>query len=204
VETISEFQKSIRNSYSKIIEECRSVLGSELHYQAMVYHLLRALGKVPLSQIGMNVKTTIEDCKTDFFKDRITKKDKKFRSKNLEIIPDISFYSNSLKADWRRRNYKNTLEKTIYSLEIKASERNKGRLQFKEIETDFLKLKAQYNETKLKFNKEIGIGMMIIDVAPLENERMKKETLNKIIELSKKLSIDLWYFTQKENIEITY
>ncbi len=46
--------------------------------------------------------------------------------------------------------------------------------------------------------------MMIIDVAPFENERMKKETLNKIVELSKQLSIDLWYFTQTEHIEITY
>jgi hypothetical protein len=54
MDTISEFQKSISNSYSKIIEECRSVLGSELHYQSMmVYHLLRVLGKVPLSQIGI-------------------------------------------------------------------------------------------------------------------------------------------------------
>ncbi len=108
METISEFRTSISNSYSKIIEECRSVLGSELHYQAMVYHLLRALGKVPLSQIGMNVKTTIEDCKTAFFKERITKKDKKFRSNNLEIIPDISFYSNSLKADYNLKRLKPT------------------------------------------------------------------------------------------------
>ncbi len=83
-------------------------------------------------QIGMNVKTTIENCQTDLFKSKILMKNKKIQFGNLEIIPDISIYEKSIDSDWRRRNYRNTLKKTLYSLEIKASERhNNNRLTYK-------------------------------------------------------------------------
>jgi len=59
-------------------------------------------------------------------------------------------------------------------------------LQGSEIKTDITKLKSQYTETKLKHNKEIGIGIMIIDTAPKENERMKKIHLMKLKNLQKK------------------
>ncbi|MBP1840442.1 hypothetical protein [Formosa algae] len=196
-----EIQNSIHNSYSTIVNECRTVLGSELHYQAMVYSILRTKGKVPISQIGMNVKTCIENCQTEFLQERIRKKNIKFQSIDLEIIPDISVYEKSINSDWRRRNFKNTLKKTLYSLEIKASERHYNRLVFSEIKNDLFKLKAQYEETKIKFGKLIGIGMLIIDTAPKCEERISKSTLKQSIDIAKELNIDIWYFNQDEVIE---
>ena len=72
-------------------------------------------------------------------------------------------------------------------MEVKASEIENGRLQFNEIKTDILKLKAKFiNETKFKHNKEIGTGLMIIDTAPKENERMRKITLDEVNKFAKK------------------
>ena len=66
MKTIIDVQKSIQSAYSEIVKECRLVLGSELHYQAMIHHLLRTSGSVPFNQMGMNVKKTIENCQTEF------------------------------------------------------------------------------------------------------------------------------------------
>jgi len=200
--SVQECQKSISNSFRAIILECRSVLGSELHYQAMVYFNLRLIGKIPVSQMGMNVKTTAENPVTDFFKSRVEAKHINFRSFGIEFIPDISIYTTNLNSDWRRRNFKNTLKETLYSLEIKASERYKSRLAYKEIETDIFKLKAQYDETFSKYGKRIGVGILIIDTAPKINERMKSSTLARLLELSKQNDIDFWYFSQDEELEI--
>ena len=103
METTTNAQASIHNSYQTIVNECRTVLGSELHYQAMVYHILRTKGNIPLAQIGMNVKMMIENCQTEFLKARILKKNIKYQSRNLEIIPDISIL---------RKDDKLRLEKT--------------------------------------------------------------------------------------------
>lgn len=191
---------AISKAYPEIIKECRNVLGSELHYQAMVYHLLRKEGEVPLGQLGMNVKTTIKDVQTEFLSERIKKKNINFQSDGIEIIPDVSIYHPDIKADWRRRNYKSTLQQTLYSLEIKASERQNGRLTFGEIKEDVLKLKAQFDETKIKHNLEIGVGMMIIDVTPNEGEKMKRNTLEDVIKLCKEYQVDLWYFDREQQI----
>lgn len=192
----------ISNSFDNIVSECRSVLGSELHYQAMIYYILRSVGQVPVSQMGMNVKTTIKNPKNDFLKFRIQNKNIKFQSDGIEIIPDLTIFGRAINSDWRRRNYKNTLKETLFALEIKASERHKGRISFKEIETDILKLKAQYEETLINCRRKIGIGILIIDVAPDVNERIKTSTLKRIIELSKSNSVNLWYFNQDEKIEV--
>ncbi|HIP49160.1 MAG TPA: hypothetical protein EYG92_09385 [Lutibacter sp.] len=110
-----------------------------------------------------------------------------------EIIPDITIFNENVKSDFRRRNYKNTLKETIYSLEIKASERENGRLQRNEIKIDIIKLKSQFTETKLKHKKEIGIGIMVIDTAPKESEKMKKDTLDEVTEFAKENGVDFWY-----------
>jgi hypothetical protein len=39
---------AIDKAWPTICEECLSVLGGELHYQAMIYHALRSAGGVPL------------------------------------------------------------------------------------------------------------------------------------------------------------
>jgi hypothetical protein len=51
-----------------MVDECRTVLGSELHYQAIVYHCLRSAGRVPLTQLGMNVKQFVRKPTTRLFK----------------------------------------------------------------------------------------------------------------------------------------
>lgn len=200
INNVSQAKTAISNSYDKIVQECRKVLGSELHYQAMIYHLLLLEGLIPVEQIGMNVKTTIKDVNTQFLKDRIAKKNINYQSDGIEIIPDVSIYNKNIKSDYRRRNYENTLKNTLYSLEIKASERQNGRLTFSEIKEDVLKLKAQFEETKIKHGIEIGLGMMIIDVAPTASERIKSKTLQEIISLANECKVDLWYFDRQQQI----
>ncbi|HIE45844.1 MAG TPA: hypothetical protein EYP87_06745 [Flavobacteriaceae bacterium] len=192
ITNVQQARKSINNSIDKITEECKSVLGSELHYQAIIYHCLRQYGNVPISQIGMNVKITFLNPKTKFLKDGMKKKKPEYQE-GKEIIPDITIFSTNIKSDFRRRNSKNTLKETLYSLEVKASERKNGRLRPKEIKTDILKLKAQYTETNLKHGIEIGIGMLVIDTAPKSNEKITKKTLNEIVSFAKENGVDLWY-----------
>ncbi len=192
ITNVQQARKSINNSIVKITEECKSVLGSELHYQAIIYHCLRQYGNVPISQIGMNVKITFLNPKTNFFKDGMKNKKSEYQE-GKEIIPDITIFSTNIKSDFRRRNSKNTLKETLYSLEVKASERKNGRLRPKEIKSDILKLKAQYTETNLKHGIEIGIGMLIIDTAPKSNEKITKKTLNEIVAFAKENSVDFWY-----------
>jgi len=57
-------------AWPAIVDECRAVWASELHYQAMIYHALRTAGRVPREQLGMNVKIMIEDPCSDEFKTR--------------------------------------------------------------------------------------------------------------------------------------
>ena len=192
ITNVQQARKSINNSIDKITEECKSVLGSELHYQAIIYHCLRQYGNVPISQIGMNVKITFLNPKTKFLKDGMKNKKPEYQE-GKEIIPDITIFSTNIKSDFRRRNSKNTLKETLYSLEVKASERKNGRLRPKEIKTDILKLKAQYTETNLKHGIEIGIGMLVIDTAPKSNEKITKKTLNEIVAFAKENGVDLWY-----------
>lgn len=56
METIKEASLKLLSAWPHIITECRQALGSELYYQAVVYHCLRAHGHVPIGQLGMNVK----------------------------------------------------------------------------------------------------------------------------------------------------
>lgn len=86
------------------------------------------------------LKFGLKNPKTPFLIEKMNKKHINFRE-GQEIIPDITIFTENFKSDFRRRNYKNTLKETIYSLGIKASEREKGRLQRNEIKTDIIKLK---------------------------------------------------------------
>jgi len=56
IETREDALEAFRRAWLRFVIECRSVLGSELHYQALLYHCLRTYGKVPSRQLGMNVK----------------------------------------------------------------------------------------------------------------------------------------------------
>ena len=68
VETPPDALDAFRRAWPTFVAECRSVLGSELHYQALLYHCLRTHGGVPSRQLGMNVKIWIEPVTTEYFR----------------------------------------------------------------------------------------------------------------------------------------
>ncbi|WP_157593697.1 hypothetical protein [Pontibacter actiniarum] len=197
--------EEVKQALSKCFElgksECRLILASELHYQAMLYHHLRQTGGIPFNQLGMNVKTTIPCVQNSFLHQRSLTRHANYQNADIEIIPDITVFTQEINYDWRRRNFTNTLKETLYSLEVKASERHRGRLQQKEIETDIQKLVAQREETERIHNRRIGVGMFIIDVAPDTRERMKVVTLNYLSELARQQDVDLWYLNQETQVE---
>lgn len=180
-------------AWNQIITECRQVLGSELHYQAMVYHALRTSGGVPIPQIGMNVKQYIKTVTSEMFTKLADRKHADF-SQGFEPIPDVVIFGYGVNSDWRRRNYENTLKHTLLAIEIKASERAKSRLGAAEIKTDILKLNAHRQEVRELGSDFIPV-MMVIDTAPLESERMTEWSLGQSRDLAKSVSVEFRYFS---------
>ncbi|WP_242923068.1 hypothetical protein [Pontibacter liquoris] len=201
IQSPEEVRQAISQCFELVISECRLILASELHYQAMLYHHLRQTGGIPFNQLGMNVKTTIPGVQHPFLHQKSLSRHADYQNADIEIIPDITVFTRDIDHDWRRRNFISTLKETLYSLEVKASERHKGRLQQKEIETDIRKLVAQREETERIHNRRIGVGMFIIDVAPDPDERMKGATLNYLTEFARQQEVDIWYFNQETQVE---
>ena len=164
----------LAKAWPSIIEECRAVLGGELHYQAIVYHCLRNAGW-PRTQIGMNVKQWIEDPVSAAFKANAHKKHADFGG-GFEPVPDVVLFSMEIAGDWRRRNYYNTLRHMRCAIEIKASERANGRLRAGEIRNDIAKLVAHRQEVEHRGFQMLPV-MMVIDVAPAVAERMVKSAV---------------------------
>ncbi len=200
IDTIEQIINTIEISWTQIKEECKLVWGSEQHYQSMIYHCLRQYGKIPLNQLGMNVKMWIDNPKSALFQELDKRKHENFQG-GFEPIPDIAIFKLQVNNDWRRRNYKNTLRNLIYAIEIKASERQDNRLNYSEIEHDIKKLSALRYECKLKKNK-IGVAMIIVDTADKLTERMTQITLSKIRDYAKNENVSLFYFSQDEQTEI--
>lgn len=179
-----------------MVTECRQVLGSELHYQAMVYHCLRASGGVPIDQIGMNVKMLIRNPVTDLFRQLDGRKNLNFQG-GFEPIPDVCLFSPKIAGDWRRRNNDKTMRRLLLAIEMKASERKGARLQPSEINFDILKLEAHRKEALA-----LGAGffpvMMVIDTAPLPGERVTAQTLESIKAQAKQSKVGLLYLSPKD------
>lgn len=159
----------LAKAWPMIVEECRAVLGGELHYQAIVYHCLRNAGW-PRTQIGMNVKQWIENPVSATFKAKDVKKHIDFQG-GFEPIPDVVLFSSEIGGDWRRRNRENTLRHMLCAIEVKASERAKARLRAGEIKNDIIKLVAHREEIEYRGLQMMPV-MMVIDVAPDADERM--------------------------------
>jgi len=166
---------ALKRSWPSICEQCLSVLGSELHYQAMIYHCLRTAGSVPIDQIGMNVKMYIESPVSAKFQQLDLKKHPGFRG-GFEPIPDIAIFTPSIKGDWRRRNRLQTMQTCLMALEVKASGRAGSRLRPGEILEDISKLAAHREEAV-----SLGAGfvpvMLVIDSARDPRERMTSSGL---------------------------
>ena len=146
------------------------MLGSELHYQALLYHCLRAHGQVPSGQLGMNVKIWITDVVSDLFRKLDERKHPDFRG-GFEPIPDVVIFGPDVEGDFRRRNRENTLRHTFMAAEVKASERHLGRLRAGEIVKDIEKLQALRIEARHR-GSDLLPAIVTIDTAPEANERM--------------------------------
>ena len=177
ITTKEQAQSELLNAWPTIKQECLSVLGSELHYQAMIYHALRTTGDVPIDQLGMNVKIWVTELVTDYFKMLREKKHRDY-SKGLETIPDVVIFRPEIEGNWQRRNRKNTALNLLLCAEVKASERAGGRLRCGEVEKDIKKLCAFREEVLEKGGNDFLPVMIVIDSARSTSERMTEYSLN--------------------------
>lgn len=196
MQTQAEALAALTRSWPVIVEECRCVLGSELHYQAIVYHCLREVGRVPSKQVGMNVKMWIPDVVSDYFKALDLRKAEGFRG-GFEPIPDVVIFRPDIHGDFRRRNYSNTLQQTLMAIEIKASERYKGRLGVKEIIDDVLKLDAHRLEAQHRESNFLP-AVMVVDTAPDPVERMRGEAVDAARSAAEERGICFFYLSGEE------
>ncbi|MCP9850917.1 hypothetical protein [Cyanobium sp. Morenito 9A2] len=186
------------SAWPAIVEETRLVLGSELHYQAMVYHCLRLYGSIPLSQIGMNVKMWISDPSTELFRELDKRKKVEYHG-GFEPIPDVCVFSEAVAGDWRRRNHELTMESLLLAIELKASERAGGRLGPGEIIGDILKLQAHREESRGRGGDFIPV-MMVIDTAPFLEERMTLKSLEKTRLVARDAKVEFLYVSQETQV----
>ncbi len=174
------------------------MFGSELHYQAMVYHCLRVHGPVPVSQIGMNVKMWINDPVSELFRRLDLRKHKDFRG-GFEPIPDVCLFSETIASDWRRRNFEKTMAALLLVIEVKASERAGGRLRLGEITRDILKLMAHSEESRKRGGSFVPV-MMVIDTAPLEEERMTAWAVTESQNAARDAGVAFLYVSQAKQL----
>ena len=175
------------------VEECRSVLASELHYQALLYHCLRAHGEVPPGQLGMNVKVWIAGVVSEEFRRRDLRKAEAFRG-GFEPIPDAVVFAPAIAGDFRRRNRKNTLRNMLLAVEVKASEREGGRLRAGEILEDILKLEALGIEARHRGSEVFG-AVVVVDTAPEARERITPEGLEEAVAAARDRGVRLFYLS---------
>jgi len=187
----SEAKAALMKAWPHIIEECCQVLGSELHYQAMIYHCLRQYGKVPVDQIGMNVKMAVANPQSPFFKEQEGKRVLDYQGE-FEPIPDIVLFKSTINTDWRRRNNENTLTHMLMAIEIKASEQKNSRLGPGDIEFDINKLDALRFEVRRLGGSVVPV-MIVIDTAPKTNERMVPKSLERVQEFAKNKKVEFFY-----------
>lgn len=195
----TEAKAALMKAWPHIVEECRQVLGSELHYQAMIYHCLRQYGKVPIDQIGMNVKMLIDNPQTELYQQLNDKKNPYYQN-GFEPIPDIVIFKRSVECDWRRRKYEITRKTMLMAIEVKASEREKTRLTSGEIIKDIDKLRALREEVQF-FNGSVIPVVMIIDTAPLPEEQMTSSALGKVRNYAKNEGVGVYYVSQDKKIQ---
>lgn len=195
----TDAKAALMSAWPYIVKECRQVLGSELHYQAMIYHCLRQYGKVPLEQMGMNVKMWIDDPVTDLFRQKEREKHPAFRG-GFEPIPDVVIFKPSIKANWRRRNYPNTRKRMLLAIEVKASELENSRIGPKMITDDIDKLASHRLEIREWSGTMIPV-VMVIDTAEEENERMLQENIPYIEEYAKERGVGFFYVSQDKKIQ---
>ena len=192
ISTIEDALCALDAAWPHIVEDCRSVLGGELHYQAMIYHCLRTSG-ISRFQIGMNVKQLIITPISTLFQSLDIRKHENFRG-GFEPIPDIIIFTSAVEGDWRRRNKEVTLANMLLAIEVKASERAKGRLSVREIQRDIEKLAAHRDEVRHR-GADMHPVMMVVDTAPDLNERMPEASADQCIGLAEAAKVAFFYLS---------
>jgi hypothetical protein len=198
VNTSEHALQRLSKAWHHIVDECRACLGSELHYQAVVYHCLRQYGQVPVGQIGMNVKMLVKAPASTLFQSLNEKKHHAFRG-GFEPIPDVCLFSPEVESKWRRREYETSLKSLILAIEIKASERQDSRLSPREIIGDICKLSALREEAEARGSSFLPV-VMIIDTAPDEPEQMTEDDREQSLEEARKQFVGFFYVSRKMEI----
>lgn len=193
-----EAAAAVIRAWPEIVAETRQVLGSELHYQAMVYHCLRIYGQIPLGQIGMNVKMWIPHPVTDLFQRLDQRKHEMYRG-GFEPIPDVCLFSEAVLGDWRRRNNEQTMKALLLAIEVKASERAGARLRSGEVIGDILKLQAHREEARER-NSVFTPVMLVIDTAPVPAERMTHSSMEESRLAAHEAKVEFLYVSQDNQI----
>ena len=186
----------LNRSWPRIVDECRGVLGSELHYQAVIYHCLLGVGDVPPRQLGMNVKIWITEVVSDLFKKLDLRKAEEFRG-GFEPIPDLVIFSPEIAGDFRRRNHANTLRHLLLAAGIKASERFQGRLRAGEIIDDILKLDALREKAQAREADFIPV-VIVVDTAPDKVERMRGWALREARDAASSNGVPFFYLSPED------
>ena len=173
-----------------IVHDCRETLGSELFYQAVVYHHLRSVG-VPKRQLGMNVKMWTSEPVAPLFREFDERKNERFRG-GFEPIPDVAMFSEGVNGDWRRRKCEQTLKCLSLVIEVKASERAGARLTVGEFKADIKKLAAHRKECCHRGGDFYPV-VMVLDTAPLTREQMTWESYNATKAIAEENSVGFLY-----------
>jgi hypothetical protein len=166
-------------------------LWGELQYQAILYHILRRIGQIPVTQLGMNVRIKFYNPINEDFIKRSNSRKEEYRGVH-EVIPDLVIYDPDVRGKWQRRMADGTVRSILIAMEMKCSERKQGRLHRAEIEKDLLKLDALREEANARSRKILPV-MFIVDTAVDKEERMRQSALQYIIQKAKALNIGLLY-----------
>jgi hypothetical protein len=198
VETSADALGALKRAWPTFVTECRSVLGSELHYQALLYHCLRTHGVVPPRQLGMNVKMRIMDPVSEHFRMLDEKRHPDYRG-GFEPIPDVVIFRPEIDGDFRRRNRENTSRQMLMAIEIKASERHPSRLGAREIVKDILKLEALRIEARHR-GSDVLPAISTIDTAPEANERMTSYARQEVEAAAREHGVCFFYVSPSEEL----
>lgn len=185
---------AVDRAWPTICEECVEVLGSELHYQAMIYHALRTAGGVPVTQLGMNVRQFIPNVQSELFKGFAASKSEAFRT-GFEPVPDVVIFSRGVGGDWRRRRHEHTVKHMLAVIEVKASERAGKSLSLDEVVGDIRKL-AAHREEVLHLGGDFMPIMLVIDSARDASERMSPGALDTAKQAAVSQSVQWRYVSQ--------
>lgn len=191
MQNVAEAIALLNKAWPLIAEECRQVFGGELHYQAMIYHCLRLSG-VPRAQLGMNVKQWITPVSSPLFKQWAALKREGMDRLGFEPIPDVVLFKPEIAGDWRRRRASATIRAMLLAIEVKASERDKGRLTSGEITRDIHKLAAHRDEVRF-LGSDVHPVMMVIDTAPIFEERMRPQAVEAVQRIACDTKVSFFY-----------